>query len=172
MANSKNQWEEITFFPRYVIFVSSKFANYFLGVEKFPVNRKTSENNTLSQKKVEIFHRTIKRFWTLLSWNCRRYQSSSKLWKQGLGCPTIIVLTASIQFSCHWPLSYFQQQGWLNELVSDFTLLLTYSLHDHWKYCVLIEVQMVWGWKKQKVTKDDFLFRPDSCLKSYNAILF
>ena len=73
----------------------------FWELKKFPVNRKTAENNTLSQKKVEIFHRTIKRFWTLLLWNCRRYQSSTKLWKQGVGCPTIILLTVSIQFSYH-----------------------------------------------------------------------
>lgn len=62
MANSKNQREEITFFQRYVIFVSSKFANYFLGVEKFPVNRKTSENNTLSQKKLKYFTELLKDF--------------------------------------------------------------------------------------------------------------
>ena len=54
MANGKNQWEEITFSPKHIIFGSSKFANYFLGIEKFPVNRKTAENNTLSQKSWNI----------------------------------------------------------------------------------------------------------------------
>ena len=42
------------FAPKYVIFVSCKFANYFFGIEKFPVNRKTAENNTLSQKSWNI----------------------------------------------------------------------------------------------------------------------
>ena len=62
MANSKNKWEEITFFSQVCNFFSCKFANYFLGVEKFPVNRKTSENNTLSQKKLKYFTELLKDF--------------------------------------------------------------------------------------------------------------
>ena len=63
MANGKNQWEEITFSPKHIIFVSSKFANHFLGIEKIPVNRKTAENNTLShKKKLKYFTELLKDF--------------------------------------------------------------------------------------------------------------
>ena len=50
------------FAPKYVIFVSCKFANYFVGIEKFPVNRKTAENNTLSPKKLKYFTELSKDF--------------------------------------------------------------------------------------------------------------
>lgn len=61
MANSNSQWEENIL--KNWKFISFKLANHFLEIEKFLVNRKTAENNTLShKKKLKYFTELLKDF--------------------------------------------------------------------------------------------------------------